>query len=224
MLSPTALKAAYLDTNTPLVILDLRPAAAATKGFVKGSVTADPTKIADLLKTFPAAKLKPPVVVVDETGGEAAKAVAAELVKAGYVGVNVLSGGFQAWQTAALPIETGPLAAKAIFVPTPRPGSISPAEFTKVAELAFVQRGTVILDVRNPDETKNGIIKGALLIPEPQLLARLSELPKDQMIVCHCSTGIRAELAYHLLKEKGYNVRFLPTEITIIDTGDFAID
>ena len=82
----------------------------------------------------------------------------------------------------------------------------------------------MILDVRNPDETRNGTIKGALTIPEPQLLARLAELPKDAKILCHCSTGIRAELAYHLLKEKGYDVRFLPTEITIIDTGEFTID
>lgn len=224
VLSPASLKAAYLDTNTPLVILDARPAAEASRGFIKGAVAADPARLADLLKTFPAAKLKPPVVVVDELGGASAKAVASELVRAGYVGVNVLAGGFKAWQAAALSVETGTLAAKATFVPKPRPGSISPADFTKLAELAPAQRGVVILDVRNPDETRNGIIKGALTIPEPQLLARLSELPKDAKILCHCSTGIRAELAYHLLKEKGYDVRFLPTEITIIDSGEFTID
>jgi len=224
VLSPASLKAAYVDTNTPLVILDARPAAEASKGFVKGSVAAERTKMADLLKAFPSAKLKPPVVVVDATGGDAAKAVATDLVKAGYVGVNILSGGFMAWQAAALPIETGALAAKATFVPKPRPGSISPTDFTKLAELAPAQRGAVILDVRNPDETKNGTIKGALAIPEPQLQARLAELPKDAKILCHCSTGIRAELAYHLLKEKGYDVRFLPSEITIIDSGEFTID
>jgi len=224
VLSPTSLKAAYFDTQTPLVVLDARPAAEAAKGFVKGSVTADPAKVADLLKAFPSPKLKPPVVVVDEIGGETARTVAMELVKAGYAGVNILSGGFRAWQASALPVETGTLAAKAVFVPKPRPGSISPADFTKLAELAIANRPALILDVRNADETKNGMIKGALVIPEPQLLARLSEIPKDKPVICHCSTGIRAELAYHLLKEKGYDVRFLPTEITIIDTGEFTID
>ncbi|HEY3401391.1 MAG TPA: rhodanese-like domain-containing protein [Geothrix sp.] len=224
VLSPVSMKIAFLDTNTPLVVLDARPASVAVKGFVKGAVAADPAKIADLIKVLPAAKLKPPVVVVDETGGEAAKAVATDLVKAGYVGVNVLSGGFKAWQGASLPVETGTLATKATYVPKPRPGSVAPAEFTKIAELAPAQRGAVILDVRNPDETRNGVIKGALTIPEPQLLARLSEIPKDAKIFCHCSTGIRAELAYHLLKEKGYDVRFLPTEITIIDSGEFTLD
>jgi len=224
VLSPASLKGAYLDANTPLVILDVRPPALASKGFVKGAVAVDPAKVDDLLKALPPAKLKPPVVVVDERGGETAKALALALVKAGYVGVNVLSGGFQAWQTAGLPVETGTLALKAVYVPRPRPGSISPAEFTKVAEAAPAQRPALILDVRNPDETKNGTLKGALLIPEPQLLARLSDLPRDRKILCHCSTGIRAELAYHLLKEKGYDAQFLATEITIIDSGDFTID
>ncbi|NWJ40921.1 MAG: sulfurtransferase [Geothrix sp.] len=224
VLSPASLKAAYVDTQTPMVVLDARSAAEAAKGFLKGSVAADPNQLADLLKTFPAAKLKPPVVVVDETGGETAKGVAMALVKAGYAGVNVLSGGFKAWQAAALPVETGALAAKATFVPRPRPGSISPADFTRIAEASIASRPALILDVRNADETKNGVIKGALLIPEPQLLARLSEIPRDRPVICHCSTGIRAELAYHLLKEKGYDVRFLPTEITIIDTGEFTID
>lgn len=224
VLSPAALKTAFFDSSTPLVVLDARPAAEASKGFIKGAVAADPARMADLLKTLPPAKLKPPMVVVDEMGGTSAKAVAAGLVKAGYAGVNVLTGGIKAWQAAALPVETGALAAQATYVPKPRPGSISPTEFTKIAEKAPAERGAMILDVRNPDETKNGIIKGALAIPEPQLLARLSEIPKGQKILCHCSTGIRAELAYHLLKEKGYDVRFLPTEITIIDSGEFTLD
>lgn len=224
VLSPASLKAAYLDPQTPLVILDARPAAVASQGFIKGAVAADPAKTADLLKTLPSAKLKPPVVVVDETGGDAAKAVASDLVRAGYVGVNILTGGFKAWQAAAMPVETGALAARATFVPRPRPGAIAPADFIKIAELAPAQRGVVILDVRNPDETKNGVIKGALTIPEPQLMARLAEVPKGLKVVCHCSSGIRAELAYHLLKEKGYDVQFLPTEITIIDSGEFTLD
>ncbi|WP_243383880.1 rhodanese-like domain-containing protein [Geothrix alkalitolerans] len=224
VLSPASMKVAFLDTQTPLVILDTRPAAEASKGFIKGAVAADPAKTADLLQTFPSAKLKPPVVVVDETGGDAAKAVASDLVKAGYVGVNVLTGGFKAWQAASMPVETGTLATKAAFVPKPRPGAIAPAEFTRLANLAPAERGAVILDVRNLDETKNGIIKGALTVPEPQLLARLAEVPKGQKVICHCSTGIRAELAYHLLKEKGYDVQFLPTEITIIDSGEFTLD
>jgi len=41
------------------------------------------------------------------------------------------------------------------------------------------------------------MIKGALLIPDEDLLARMSEVPKDKRVIAHCSTGIRAEMAYH---------------------------
>ena len=187
-------------------------------------MTADPAGMAALLKTFPAARLKPPVVVVDETGGEGAQAFARDLVQAGYTGVNVLTGGFRAWQAAALPVATGMLGAKVVFTPRPRPGSVSPDEFTRIASLAPTLRGVVILDVRNPDETQHGTIKGALTIPEPQLMARLSELPKDKRILCHCSGGVRAELAYHLLKDLGYDIQFLAGEITILESGEFLLD
>ncbi len=65
----------------------------------------------------------------------------------------------------------------------------------------------LILDVRNQDEANAGMIKGALLIPDEELAARIAELPKDKRIVAHCATGIRAEMAYHKLKDAGYNVR-----------------
>jgi len=225
LVAPRSFKEAFLDKDIPAIILDLRPDAGA--GSLKGAVALVPAGAAELLKTFPTAKVKPPVLVIDATGGDSARQVAQEIVKAGYPGVNVLEGGIQAWKTAGLPLVPGPLATKVAYVPKPRPGSISGDAFTKLASQAPEQRkGVVILDVRNPDEAKNGTIPGALLIPEPQLMARLSELPKEPgvLIITHCSTGIRAELAYHLLKEKGYNAQFLNAEITIIDTGEFTLD
>jgi len=224
LVAPKSFQEAFLAKDIPAVVLDLRPAAEATKGFIKGAVAVAPDKIEDLLKAFPIAKLKPPVLVVDELGGARAQAVADQLAKAGYVGVNVLQGGMKAWTEAGLPLEKGALATKVVYVPKPRPGSVPAVEFTKLADMPAAQRSIVVLDVRNADETKNGVIKGALVIPEPQLAGRLAELPKDKRILIHCSTGIRAELAYHLLKEKGFNAAFLNNEITVIDTGEFTID
>lgn len=223
VIAPKSFKAVYLDKDMPAVVLDLR-GQAATQGALAGAVAANPDGIADLLKAFPSVKLKPPVLVVDETGSPKAAAVAEQIAKAGYAGVNVLEGGIQAWTAAGLPLVKGPLAAKATFVPKPRPGSISAAEFTKLAEVAPAQRTVTILDVRNADETKTGVIKGALQIPEPQLASRLAEVPKGRRVLVHCSTGVRAEMAYHLLKEKGYDVTFLNNEIAILDTGEFVAE
>ncbi len=225
VIGPKSFKEAFLDKDMPAIVLDLRPDA--ETGSLKGAVALALGSTLELLKTFPPVKVKPPVLVVDKDGGSAARKAAQEIARAGYPGVNVLEGGFTAWQAAGLPAVQGKLAAKVSFVPKPRPGAISIEEFTKLAISSPDQRkAALILDVRNPNETKDGIIKGALVIPEPQLSSRLADLPKDKslMVVTHCSTGIRAELAYHLLRERGYNARFLNAEITIIDTGEFTID
>ena len=225
VVAPKSFKETFLDKDMPAIVLDLR--SDVEKGALKGAVALAPRNTMELLKTFPPAKLKPPVLLVDQDGGESARKTALEIARAGYPGVNVLEGGFNAWQAAGLPVVQGKLATKVAYVAKPRPGSISNEEFTRLANLAPEQRkGTLILDVRNPDETKDGIIKGALVIPEPLLSSRLADLPKDKnlLVVTHCSTGIRAELAYHLLKERGYSAKFLNAEITIIDTGEFTID
>ena len=77
--------------------------------------------------------------------------------------------------------------------------------------------------MRNQDEANAGMIKGAKLIPDEDLLARMGELPKDKRIVAHCSTGVRAEMAYHKLKDKGYNVAFVNADIAVNKAGNFTI-
>jgi rhodanese-related sulfurtransferase len=66
------------------------------------------------------------------------------------------------------------------------------------------------------------MIKGAKLVPDEEILDRLAEIPKDKKIVTHCSTGVRAEMAYHKLKEKGFNVAFLNANIEIDKDGNIT--
>lgn len=223
VIAPKSFQAVYVEKGMPAVVLDLR-GKAAEQGALAGAVGVNPAKVAELLKAFPSAKLKPPVLVVDETGSPKAAAVAEQIAKAGYAGANVLEGGIKGWTHAGLALVKGPLASKATFVPKPRPGSISAEAFTKLVTVIPESRTVTVLDVRNPDETKAGVIKGAIQIPEPQLAGRLSEIPKDRKVLIHCSTGVRAEMAYHLLKEKGYSVAFLNNEIAILDTGEFIAE
>lgn len=77
--------------------------------------------------------------------------------------------------------------------------------------------------MRNVDEANAGMIKGAVLIPEEDLAARIAELPKGKRIIIHCSTGIRAEMAYHKLKDAGFKAGFLNAEIDIDKQGKFKI-
>lgn len=77
--------------------------------------------------------------------------------------------------------------------------------------------------MRNQDEANAGMIKGALLIPDEELVVRMKELPRDKRIVAHCSTGIRAEMAYHKLRDAGYKAGFLNADLDIAKDGSFKL-
>lgn len=222
VLSAKFLKEAFLDKDIPHVLVDVRKTAEAKKGFIKGAVTMPAAAVAKNIGKFPPKAKKPPIIIYDKDAGKDARKAAMELVKAGYPQVNIMTGGFDAWKAAAYPVESGALATAITYVPKPRPGSIPAEEFKKVA--AATPADTLILDVRNREEAGSGMIAGALLIPDEELLDRLAEVPKDKQIITHCSTGVRAEMSYHKLKEKGYNVKFLNAKIDINKDGSFVID
>jgi len=52
-------------------------------------------------------------------------------------------------------------------------------------------------------------------IPSEEMEKRFAEVPKDQPVYIHCATGSRAEMAYDILKAKGYtNVKLLRASIS----------
>jgi hydroxyacylglutathione hydrolase len=86
------------------------------------------------------------------------------------------------------------------------------------------QNNILILDVRNKAEYVEKHIVGAHHIPLGYLPDRLETLPRDRMIVTHCASGYRSQIAASLLEAAGFeNVialnegtecwsKFLPTE------------
>lgn len=72
------------------------------------------------------------------------------------------------------------------------PGSLTPSDgirrVTTVELRDGLEKGTaIIIDVRGDQPYKLNHIKGALNIPTASLASRLSELPKDKLIVLYCS-------------------------------------
>jgi rhodanese-related sulfurtransferase len=219
---PEFVKEAYLDKDIPAVILDVRTADEAAAGRIKGAVSMPVATVKSQLKSFPAAKLQAPIIVYDGRGSADATTVARQLIKAGQQNVQVVTGGLLAWQTKGYATEySSPAQTKVAYVPKPRPGSIAIDEFSKLAKATPAD--VLILDVRNKEEANAGMIKGAVQIPEEELAARIAELPKDKRIIVHCSTGIRAEMAYYKLKEAGYKAGFLNAEIEIDKQGNFKL-
>jgi len=66
-----------------------------------------------------------------------------------------------------------------------------------------------LLDVRDPDEYKEGHVPGAVNIPLDSLRARMDELPKDREIAVHCLVGVRSYFAGRILRQHGYRVKNL---------------
>ncbi len=222
VLSAQSLKESFIDKDIPHVLLDVRPAAEARKGFIKGAVTMPAPEIAVNISMFPPKDKKPPLIIYDQNGRTEAVRAARSLIGFGYTSVAIVTGGMDAWQKAGLPVQTGNLAKNIIYVPKSRPGEIPIDDFKMIA--VAMPTDTLIVDVRNREEGSTGMIKGAKLIPDEEILDRLAEIPKDKKIITYCSNGVRAEMAYHKLKEKGYAVQFVNAKLDIDKDGNFTIE
>ena len=221
VMSAQFLKEAWLDKDIPHVLIDARAPLDMARGHIRGAVSLTAGQVKAALAGFPDKALKAPFMVYDAGDGQAAMAVARQITAAGYPLVNVIPGGFAAWTKAEYPTVAGVPVSKVAYVPKPRPGQIATEEFVRLA--ANTPKDVLILDVRNTDEANAGMIPGALLVPDEEIAGRMAEIPKDKRIVTHCSTGVRAEMAYHKLKAAGYNVGFVKADLEIAKSGALKI-
>ncbi|EEL51982.1 CoA-disulfide reductase [Bacillus mycoides] len=71
----------------------------------------------------------------------------------------------------------------------------------------IVKNGGYLIDVREPNELKQGIIKGSVNIPLDELRERLNEVPLNKEVYITCQLGMRGYVAARILMEKGYTVK-----------------
>ena len=63
-----------------------------------------------------------------------------------------------------------------------------------------------LLDVRTPDETRGGVIKGATLIPMDEIPDRTRELPADgRPLLVYCAAGGRSAAVCDMLSREGFD-------------------
>ena len=211
VVTPSYLKNA-LAQGTPLVLVDTRPRAAAEQGHIPGALSLE---LAKARPSFPRQKNAPIVFY-----GDGSSQAAAMVVGWGYTGVKLLPMTFAQWQAAGNPVATGPLATAIAYTPRPKPGTIAPDEFTKLG--TKIPADTVVIDVRLGDEFEAGHLRGAQNFSLEDMAEHAAELPKKKLVL-YCDTGMRAEMAYFILKEKGYEARFLDGTITFKKDGSFSI-
>ena len=61
-----------------------------------------------------------------------------------------------------------------------------------------------ILDVRNPPEYQICQIPGSVLLPLPELPARMQELDRSREMSVHCKSGVRIARAIQFLRQQGF--------------------
>jgi adenylyltransferase/sulfurtransferase len=85
----------------------------------------------------------------------------------------------------------------------------------QVNEMLAKPDAPVLIDIREADETQQGVIPGAVIIPRGFLEMRVEDkVPdRDQPVVLYCAGGVRSAMAAKSLKELGY------TDVTSMSGG-----
>ena len=68
----------------------------------------------------------------------------------------------------------------------------------------IIEKGALIIDVRTPEEYKEGHIQGSLSIPLNEIEDSLSWLQKEVPTVLVCASGSRSAQALEILKNNGF--------------------
>ncbi len=76
----------------------------------------------------------------------------------------------------------------------------------ELAEKLKFGKRPLVIDVRQPEEFRQGHIDGAKLIPLNTLYKEMKELSKTREIVCVCATGNRSRSAAKILMKAGFTV------------------
>ena len=189
---------------------------AMTKKFIKAKKPAKLPGVSD--------KRAPIMLYGNSENGKDVLTAYKELRKWKYKSVAIIEGGLTDWVKDGRPTAKGPARDKIVYTRKLKKGAIPRAEFEKLEK----QRTNVtLIDVRSSKENGKGTLKGkgALAIPLDDFDANLDKLPKSGEIVTYCSNGIRAEMAYEYLKNKGYDkVRFLNETLAVKPDGSYRID
>lgn len=91
-----------------------------------------------------------------------------------------------------------------------RDAATAPAKLAPMSQEALLEHQAkhpqhlLVLDVRSPEEFKEGHVPGAVNIPYDQMASRLGDVPKDKDLVLYCRSGRRVGIAAEVLAANGY--------------------
>lgn len=195
-----------------IILVDLRSKEEFVNGHIPRAYNIQLSALQDSEDDIPSIK-KAPIVVYGNNDADAEKAYKI-LKKMGAKKGSIWAGGIASWTAKGNTMATSPNASEIAWKRKLSKGEISVAEFMNALKGTNSQ---VVLDVRNDDETKNGMFNNAIHIPLDEIEARAAELPKNMEVLVHCSTGARAEMACQALKKAGYKSKFVVANVECED-------
>jgi rhodanese-related sulfurtransferase len=217
MKNTDALKALQADPKPFLI--DLREAKEITQT-IEGAVN---IPVRSLLKNLDKLPAKDAPILLYCGVGHRGGIASTLLQMLGYKNAKSISGGFNGWKAASLPIvDGGPVEPKAsgvtvdvdkdLFAALDAWLATMPDDFwgmppTSVAKAMAGDPKPFLIDVRTPEEIKDaGTIEGSVNIPIRDLAKSLDKLPADKAapIITYCAVGQRGAIALTALRLLGY--------------------
>lgn len=135
-----------------------------------------------------------PVLLVLPDEPDAVEHATTELIRIGYERVQGwLRGGVEAWAASGRPVAS--------YETT----SMEAAHAARAAG----RDGSMLLDVRQPNEWAQGVVAGSRRIFVADLPGRIDDVPSDRPVTVFCRTGHRASMAASILANAGRDVRLV---------------
>ena len=176
-------------------VVDARPRDAFAEGHVPGSLNVELDESFGTYVGWIVPWGTPVALVLPEPERASLREAWTQLVRIGWDGVaGWLDGGIGAWRGAGLEVASYPVATADDLCDAVRRG-----------------RPPAVLDVRQPNEWREGLIPGSRTIFVGDLAGRLDELPRDAETWAICRTGHRSAMAASLLDGAGIPVRLVTT-------------
>ena len=206
--------------NTAFII-DARPYKMFLKETIPSSISIPDTKLDDLKGRFPTNKDEKIIVYCGGYKCGKSHKVAKKLVSLGYKNVLVFAAGIPAWKKASLSTTLG--GAKVVSTNTPKAEKFSPNGiklgsdegtvdgewFNNLIKTNNIPNNIQIIDVKAPEEFKDGHLKGSVNIHAEEFNAKefYDLLPKDKSVIFNCSAGGRSLEAWMKLNDAKYDVK-----------------
>ncbi len=189
---------AILDTASyPFVVIDARNPEEYQEVHIKGAINVPVNKFQEFKHLLPKDKSIKLIFYCNGIKCGKSKRAAKKAAEEGYTNIKVYAAGMPVWEEKGYPIYAGPDYQKHIETT-----KLSPTELQDLIKKD--RTGITVVDVRDPQEYREGHIPGAINIPSGVFASKSEILDKEKKIVVYCNSGGRSYNAYRKLMKLGY--------------------